>query len=915
MISGGQTKKLLTVLLCVGQPLLKYVRGIYKKRCKKIADQHGIQIAFDKCSPQDFQERLKRPGWCIVFYAHPKGEVPKSSNAAGFCRNISASFEAERNVEIRDILKPIFFRYSFCDDWDSMPSTNFDIHDPSSDEAVCTSVAGPTALEKYDYFSRKFDSLLCFAKKLEDDFVCTIQKLSAFDFPAQHQQNAVLSSADLDIPTKGQVAVITFCLDVVQKVEDLPLLTRVKVDAERRFQKYVLNLVKEYGGKRLPTKYQTHSFVFHGAEFRKRALMIGIQIVAYVDVANLESVGNERISVMASGSEGAIDQETGIDSMIDFTNIQIRREGLPGKFMVTDLLLQSIKRELRLRFLYKNRFYDFPVYVYDKNRSGSPSKEFLEGTWKHAYRKGRGIKKILDGNFFQDARTMGLMKQYFFELFDIIDEYCFWFKDVDRQMGKIYLRMGLKIASQLINLESDVWAALKTVTPHLHGAGNNFELQSLQKNICSYRVDPSLALTVLQTRLNYELSGVGKRKATVKDFKKHLYHALEADELDREMAITELNRNHFDAMMHLVSENRERELIKRLKKLVWENTELFPKTELLRLFIDQGEMHFKVLGVVSNLNNIRCEKTVEDVLARYLVQPSPENVDLVLRLLATRHRDNDIRVWATNRLKLSSVWKLTYQAKTSLKILYNLGQRLRQEGREDYNKIFFDCTCTRVLRKLKTLKSEEDARKVSKIIYFYNEMEFLIEDAYFIRYDGFLRIFQECLERMNIPDKLLQDIRDNLNKRHNNAEDSTTKAPPQMDGIPLPLQRQLAGLPHYYPHFINAPDKRIAMEAFRHVTAKNVVNLLKRDDINEDLFRYLLDQPQYFVRQINVQLALTNVKCPPRWAEMQLKSWFGNPAGKKHIEAFPINKVHNPEIKRIIMNWKTKVRSSRLAKS
>lgn len=927
MTENNPSQKLLKIIVSCPRDLYTLIYQVYQDKIKGLASKAGIKLKVEYCRAEDFVQKLDKPGWTIAFYISANTVIPASARRAGFRTDDSQKVENERKVAFHDIARRPLFEYRFKNGWESLKDVRLEHNSSLVSEAG--DVADHTPVfqdleEDFNYFLRFFPSRQVFKSKVCHDLeqLVNVFMQPYMDLPpylatgkaVKKEKEPAPVSPEKDMWVSGnQVSILTL------QVETTPMSTETTfhghsglLELERSFYKHSLDIIEQNQGQEIASDGRSLSYFFSGNDFRKKTLLAAIQILKAADMLNVSSKVHQKVSVKIAGHEGACSQETlgtELEELVVFTNSLLTIEGQPGKLIVSDLLLKSINKDLRLCFRYSRRFFTHPIYIFDKDHGSQPSQELLKFCLKQSMQKGRQILEILNGNYYQDPTGMGQMKQLFFELFDIINEVCHqWFVEVDRQKGKAYLRLVSNMVAMLVKMEAKVWQALKTTIPMVQGDTINTEFRAFVRHIGSYRVDPTVTLSELQGQLVSELGGMNENAPKGVSFDDKLTFALEADELEIELALTDLQRNCMDELIEFLQNANDDPRAARLIELIWCHNELFPRSNLLRVLIKKGDPRFKAAAVLSGLPNISGESTIHEALNSQGLVADAKAVDLMMRYLATRHRNKDVRVWAAFRLHLSSLWKLTYQAGTQLSTLYNVCVSLRRHGCQDYEKIFFDCTYSRILQRLKKVKSTKEIRALCKVISLFNEMEFLVQDAYFARYDALLRSFQETLARMEIRDKMLQDMRNILIDDQKSAEDTTTRVPANLEAMPLPLQRQLAGQSHYFGRFTGARDKRIAMETMRHVTVNNVAKVLTKHDVNEYLFRTLLTESRFFSRPQNVRLALLNVKCTPAWAQKQLARWFGNDLGRKHIRNFPVPKVQNPEIRAIIIRWMNKLK-------
>jgi len=656
-------------------------------------------------------------------------------------------------------------------------------------------------------------------------------------------------------------------------------------------------------------------FLFHGGDYRRRAVTAAILCYKHMDDFNHNPKLNllkEHLVIRIACHDGLMiyqEQADNIYAKVINEVVHLQKHfTLAGELIVTKPLLRGLPSTLAAQFIHKERLKEYAISLYSPISTEHPSVEQLRQLRTEVKKKVEAIEDILSGGFYLEDQLMTLLKKNLSDVYTELDNLIHRFKSVDARLGKSYLTFLNGVVGALTSQESRLFSSLRKIIRFCPKDEENPVADALVaqiKSVASRRAESVLALESLLGEIEYCLKGKRAKKQQ-RQFKKALAAYLKADALERETCLLSVLQNGLPLIRQILERNDEKS--QKIIDCLWRDAELvFHKLKRTDGEQDQDEQvfsdaRFRAVSRLLGREHVYDLLSAKDTFREERHDPDHVDLDILWRSLLVGHAQEKTRKTAVTNLVGDSLWHLAARQSTPIEALKKIACRLRNLEDVNRQKIFFDCIYGRVCVAIANVKSIEDAKSLARLIATFQAFPFLVEDAYFERYDEMLHLFQEMFKVMEVPDLVSQDFRNQLRKAREKGGLKKGDLP-DTKGIPLPVQRKLAGQAPYLMHFLGHTDSRIALETLKHINLYNIHKVLKRKDINADLYTALCEGPEYFTRPAAAGLAIAHPKCRPQFAMKHLPVLGRSAEGKRILGALKPNSEVKPVVERAKKAW------------
>jgi hypothetical protein len=271
--------------------------------------------------------------------------------------------------------------------------------------------------------------------------------------------------------------------------------------------------------------------------------------------------------------------------------------------------------------------------------------------------------------------------------------------------------------------------------------------------------------------------------------------------------------------------------------------------------------------------------------------------EVVWKSLSLGHPNQKTRQFACGKLSVGSVLQIIARNRVPVDLIYYIGNRFTNSTKDDYQKIFFDCTRAKICEAITEAKSKESLLRILNLFKLFKEFSFLVETLYFERYDEMLSRFIAKVKQMGMTISYLEDYRTQLDKLRQEKGGPHGSIPKiDIKRLPPHIRRRLATEVPYVYIFIADRDYRIARETLRHIRQDNVKKILQNTEINLQLMLDILKKRELFSKQDVLTTALKNPKCITEFAKRYMHSYGRSEQSK--IALFSIARdAGNAEIK------------------
>jgi class 3 adenylate cyclase len=664
--------------------------------------------------------------------------------------------------------------------------------------------------------------------------------------------------------------------------------------------------------------------IFSGDRYRERAIFSGLQLQSEMTIFNIDTQKNpfaEPLSIRLAAHEGPLVYREPVGSIssavLNFVVHLQQRATDPGEFNVTDSLIDNISPHIASRFAFKLRREGVPVYAYSLSTVDSlPSISSLERVEDELREKGRSLLRLADLAENLDGEGLENFSVAVECFYSLLQGFCTSLKVVDERWSIEYLAVVYRLGRAFASQEAQVWTRLRQAFNNL-GTGADAELVAVIQTTSSRRSRPVLFLEKLCREVEERLSGknsavVGSLEGDVgeEDLVDRISRLLQADELDRQMLWTDILTNFKDALFeYLLSDPLDREA---LADELWRSADIVFHSEVMffqrRRFerrltelLSEGSMIDPRFAAVRFLLGVEAIKSTDEIvlhMQQFGACPTRGDVEIVWKCLAISHGDAATQRRAAEELDLQSIWQLVARPRIPVSVLAAIGRRLKEREGSELQKVFFDASRSNILEEIRCAKDKQAIARLTRIVLLLSEFEFMVETAYFERFDELLSRFLEAVRNVDLRVEYFEKIKRQIDSTRKQLGYPSGTIPKNIRELPLGIQRRLAGEAVYLTWFVRHPDSRIALETLRHLSLGNVERVLRMPEVNGDLMREILGRAEFFARRSAVLLALVHPKCTVEFARAhiaQLRSGMGG--GVKILRALAGNSGANPSVR------------------
>jgi len=215
------------------------------------------------------------------------------------------------------------------------------------------------------------------------------------------------------------------------------------------------------------------------------------------------------------------------------------------------------------------------------------------------------------------------------------------------------------------------------------------------------------------------------------------------------------------------------------------------------------------------------------------------------------HPADTVRALAAERLDLSDFWNVAVYARTPIRTLRTIFERVIEPAPPEYLKVFFLCVRERLL----AATSADDLEECFGLLGRFFSVPCFHEDVVFEPLLEVDRALRERRRSCGLPESSPGDYDDRLADFY--AEGAVeSESLVHMRDIPLPIQRMLAREGVYLDHFISHPNERVARETLPHLMRReDVTRFLRIVTIHRAVLVELSRQRRFFRKQ-SARLAL-----------------------------------------------------------
>jgi class 3 adenylate cyclase len=686
------------------------------------------------------------------------------------------------------------------------------------------------------------------------------------------------------------------------------------------FLKYIQRIAREHRGEVFSWSGDGGILMFWGKDYLQQSILSGLSIQNGLLSFNCNKSQNpldEYIEIRVAGHRGiiifSIPLNTMSSAVLNFASHLEKKGTYPGEFCVTQSMLSDVDEKIQRLFSYKDRFRGEPCYSY---KSVSDDKMFSEERMSDLLRQLDEKRDELMNLSDEDSENeKSIDFEYCYkrlsvlidDIYSPLERFIDSFKYIDDRWSSKYLNQTLLFSKELSELEDKIWKIVKKLGVSQQG-NSEYESITIVGTWASRRAKPVALLGLMEERITSKMKGQNYRPGTGevnrKDagvIKRKIGEFNRADELDEEITLTNLLLFHKQYMIDLIHNDDENIVSILPINKFWKLADQVLQDDLYsfeyRRMNDRKlsdtladkpvfDKRFALLRILLGQREIVDIVKVESLFSQKYQEMDDvrENFDLIWRCLLVGHPDEKTRRYSANQLSfvsidplsLGAVGKMISRNNIPVDSLLYIGQRIEREGSEEEQRLFFDCTRSRIEEAIQSAREKTAIRTIAKIIQMYARFSFLVEDLYFDRFEKLLRIFIERARDMNVTTEKLGALFADIGRQRNTQNKPKGKLPSELRRRPPWIQKKLAGEKPYIYHFVSHPDDRIALETYRNINLGNVERVLNIPEINDRLLDKILESPPHLNRANAKVAALIHPKCKETYARRYIETFSRN---------------------------------------
>ena len=696
----------------------------------------------------------------------------------------------------------------------------------------------------------------------------------------------------------------------------------------RAFKELVAGTAGGYGGEIFSWAENGGLLIFWSSRSYDHAIMTGLKVLHSLPVFNLDPKQNP-VAVSVRTRSAAHDAviifqlpSTDISSEdLDFV-VELQRQNTePAELSITKRLLERVDNRLKPHFTYKGRFETEPVYAcrLPSSERGPEQSNLEEFTRKLKLHTAQVAEILSTPAAALDISGLEALSTAIDETYSTLNKYCSSFSNLDRDWPSEMFSDLAAATREMMTEEAEAWKTLrKCYVSGSFTAGKARKLEAIVQTASRRRSRPVVILDKLEQRCR-ALAGSGAEEPAAEvvdvddDLVKKIGALVRADVLDSETILTELLLNRKTGFIEYVAAHGSDSEHQGLLDKLWQTADLVLLDDLYSIRGRQRAHEAKIYDALTG-------QTVKDgrfrVLRELLSRPQisteeaiaadfqgagrelgEEDLQIVWRCLVLGHGQVEVRQAAARKMALNSVWQTISLPNVPIASLYVIGERIKREGSEDAEKVFFDCIRARLEHLVESFRSREDIELLTKLIMVLLDFPFLVETGYFERFDDILRKFLDRAQKAGVKVEYFETLRKTLEEARKGADKSPSKPPAGIKKLPLTIQRRLAGESRYVYWFVSHPDPRIACETLRHVGLMNVERVLRLREVNQAVLVALLKKPELFTRSGPLVAALHHPKCTQNFASRYLSTMARSRQGQQELTKIANDPSANPVVR------------------
>jgi hypothetical protein len=684
---------------------------------------------------------------------------------------------------------------------------------------------------------------------------------------------------------------------------------------------------KTYGGEVFSWAPQGGLVLFWTKRGFDHAIMSGLKVLHTLPVFNLDPQQNpsgEAIKIRAAAHDAVIVFQLPIEEIsstdINFVIDLSTNSTDPGELTIPRRLLERIDDRLKPHFKFKGRYDREPIYSCKLPSAPSDGQrpetaELVERVKKQTSL----ILALLAGPAAGlDTAALDSISTAVDESYSALNKFCLAFTNVEPTWPRESLIVVAEAAGALRHDEAAFWGRLREclADPKLSLAIAR-RLEAMVQAAARRRSRPVVILEKLEQRCR-SLAQTGaepKRQIEIgEDLLKAIDRLIKADDLDTELAITELLLNHKNSLLEYLMSHAEEERHRRLVLRLWETADLALLDDLYSLRehkrVDErnifdvlihsrvAEPRFRLVREILASPNRPEEVALGQIFQKLGLRPTTQDLQVLFRCLVLGHPQEDVRLFSAQKLTPHSMWQVVSLPSMPIHAIYAIGDRLAKAEGDDARKIFFDCTRSRIDQAADSFRTRDEFDTITKLILLLLGFNFLAETGYFERFDDILRKYLAAAQAKGLRVDYFENVRKTLEEaRANSAELGPAKPPAGIKNLPLTLQRRLAGEARYIYWFVTHPDPRIACETLRHIGLMHVERVLRLREVNGTVLQALLRKPELFTRSQALIAALNHPKCTQEFATKYISTLARSRQGREALDLIAQNTSANPVVR------------------
>lgn len=635
-------------------------------------------------------------------------------------------------------------------------------------------------------------------------------------------------------------------------------------------------------------------FVTAGPNMYDRAVMAGIRILKEIELYNLDPKSAIKFRIRVAASDGPLvwdDDPTQIAAdVLNFTKHLEARGTEPGGFSITDTVHRSLDDVLKREFILRPRFEDRRILGYRGDGTGEAlPKRAIPNMVAQASKELQSLAERPVQETLAGVDTV----------YSQVEEFTRHFLPLDDRWSELYLKEIDHWAETLLDAEKGFWVAVQARRENESNTGDLAAWRNVAEIVGTKRASAIVPLAEIraQTRITLKRSTKDVPKSAsspadknietiastrvTTDFAKKVRALIDADDLQEEFALAELLATQREPLISLVSSDSLGDLREPLLNRLWPLSDLILIDELQ----DSRDGLFAALlknpvtrsryGTLMKLLRSTTPPAETFVRSQFVAAGLPftmADLNIVWRSTVAGVTKPDLLVRAFAKISVDVLWRTLASTKIRVSALYAVALRFKAEP-EDARKIFFDCIHSRLMREVQT--SGPELTLVGKLLSVFFADPLFVQSPYFERLDDLLLGVRRAAVSSAVPVELFSDLAGKLKQIREMKGNPKASMPAGIYALPPPVQRHLAADGKYVDSFVMHPDIRIAKETERFVTMGNVERLIAYRQINEQLFRSLLQKKELFARPSTTMVALLHPKCTMAFAGAHLTKLTG----------------------------------------